>query len=145
MKNPTRTLAAAWLSLATLAGPAAAQDGFRVIVNPTNPVASLSEPQVSRLFLKKTLAWPSGLTVTAVDQERTSEVRRAFSQRVHVKDPDAVVSYWQTLVFAGRDTPPPIKGGDAAVVEYVRANPGAIGYVSESADLAGVKLVAVRK
>jgi ABC-type phosphate transport system substrate-binding protein len=145
MRNPGRALASLALSVTLFAGPAGAQDGFRVIVNPTNPVAALSEPQLSRLFLKKTLAWPSGLAVVAVDQERTSDVRRAFSQKIHDKDSDAVVSHWQTMVFSGRDTPPPIKATDAAVVEFVRANPGAIGYVSEAAELGGVKLVAVRK
>ena len=79
-----------------------------------------------------------------MDLERTSSVRRAFSLEVHAKDPDAIVAYWQTMVFSGRDTPPPIKTSDASVVEFVRANPGAIGYVSETADVAGVKVVPVR-
>jgi hypothetical protein len=79
-----------------------------------------------------------------LDQERTSTVRRAFSQKVHNKDADAVVACWQTMVFSGRDTPPPVKATDASVIELVRANPGAVGYVSETADAAGVKVVAVR-
>jgi hypothetical protein len=47
-------------------------------------------------------------------------------------------------VFSGRDTPPAIKASDASVLEFVRANPGAIGYVSPGADLAGVKVVSVQ-
>jgi ABC-type phosphate transport system substrate-binding protein len=131
-------------ALCLLAPPVPAQEGYRVIVNGTNPAVSLAEAEVSRLFLKKTVAWPSGLTVVPVDQERTSEVRRAFSREVHGKDADAIVSHWQTLVFSGRDTPPAIKGSDAAVVEFVKANPGAIGYVSPGADTAGVRTLSVR-
>jgi len=144
MKNPGRVLASFLLGVAALAASAHAQGGFRVIVNPANPVTSLRETELSRLFLKKTVSWPTGAPVAAVDQERMSAVRRAFSLEVHAKDPDAIVAHWQTMVFSGRDTPPPVKASDASVVEFVRANPGAIGYVSEAADTAGVKVVPVR-
>jgi ABC-type phosphate transport system substrate-binding protein len=145
MKSPGRVLASLLLAAAALLGSARAQgEGFRVIVNPQNPVTALSEQELSRLFLKKSVTWPGGGSVAPVDQERTSAVRRAFSQKVHNKDADAVVAHWQTMVFSGRDTPPPVKATDASVVEFVRASPGAVGYVSEAADVAGVKVVAVR-
>jgi ABC-type phosphate transport system substrate-binding protein len=144
MKTLGRAVASLLLGAVPLAGTAQAQEGFRVIVNTMNPVASLSQPELSRLFLKKTVTWPGGAAVAAVDQERTSPVRRAFSLKVHDKDPDAVVSHWQTMVFSGRDTPPPVKATDASVVDFVRANPGAIGYVSESADVTGVKTIGLR-
>lgn len=145
MKSPGRVLASLLLAAAALLGSARAQgEGFRVIVNPQNPVSALSEQELSRLFLKKSVTWPGGGSVAPVDQERTSAVRRAFSQKVHNKDADAVVAYWQTMVFSGRDTPPPVKATDASVIEFVRANPGAVGYVTDSAELSGVKAVAVR-
>ena len=144
MKMTGRAFACFLLGAATLVGSANAQDRFRVIVNPANPATSLSSAELSRLFLKKTVSWPGGLPVAAVDQERKSSVRRAFSRAVHAKDPDAIVSHWQTMVFSGRDTPPPVKASDASVIEFVRSNPGAIGYVSETADLAGVKALAIR-
>jgi ABC-type phosphate transport system substrate-binding protein len=139
-----RAIAPFLATLLLLAPVAPAQEGFRVIVNSANPTAALAAAEVSRLFLKKTVAWPSGLTVAPVDQERTSDVRKAFSKDVHGKDADAIVSHWQTMVFSGRDTPPAIKGSDAAVVEFVKANPGAIGYVSAGADTAGVKTLQLR-
>jgi ABC-type phosphate transport system substrate-binding protein len=139
-----RALACFLLGVAALATSAHAQDGFRVIVNPANPVTSLRESELSRLFLKKTVSWPTGAPVAAVDQERTSSVRKAFSLEIHAKDPDAIVAHWQTMVFSGRDTPPPVEASDASVVDFVRANPGAIGYVSPGTDLSGVKLLAVR-
>lgn len=144
MKTCGRAIASFLLGAVALVGSAHAQDGFRVIVNPANPLTSLRETELSRLFLKKTVSWPTGAPVAAVDQERTSSVRRAFSLEVHSKDADAVVAHWQTMVFSGRDTPPPVKTSDASVLEFVRGNPGAIGYVSGAADTAGVKVVAIR-
>jgi ABC-type phosphate transport system substrate-binding protein len=144
MRTTGRAFAAVLLGTLALLGSASAQDGFRVIVNASNPTTALRAVELSRLFLKKTVDWPDGTPAAPVDQERTSSVRRQFSQKVHGKDADAVVSHWQTMVFSGRETPPPIRTTDAAVVEFVRANPGAIGYVTDAADLAGVKVLAVR-
>ena len=144
MATRARLAAVLLLALAALRPAQATPTGFRVIVNPANPVGALSGNELSRLFLKKTVSWPTGAPVAAVDQERTSDVRRSFSQKVHARDADAIVAHWQTMVFSGRDTPPPVRSTDAAVVEFVRANPGAIGYVSDAADLSGVKVLAVR-
>ncbi len=134
------TLAVLFL-LAT--GPAGA-DGFRVIANPSVTVTSIGSADLSRLFLKTTTAWPDGQRAVVVDQERTSPVRAAFSRAVHQRDPEAVVAYWQTMVFSGRETPPSVRSGDAAVLALVRATPGAVGYVSDGAALEGVKTIAVK-
>lgn len=71
-------------------------------------------------------------------------MRRKFSQDVIGRSVSAVKSYWQSLIFAGRDIPPPELDSDAQIVEYVQKHPGAIGYVSPSADVSGVKLLAVK-
>jgi hypothetical protein len=43
-------------------------------------------------------------------------------------------------MFSGREVPPPVRDSDTAVIEYVRANSGAIGYIAPSATLPnGVK------
>ncbi len=53
-------------------------------------------------------------------------------------------SFWQQQIFSGKDVPPEKKKSDAEVIEFVSANPGAIGYVSVSASLGdGVKAVSV--
>jgi hypothetical protein len=41
--------------------------------------------------------------------------------------------------------PPPERRSDAEIVEYVRTTPGAIGYVSERAAVAGVRVVHVQE
>ena len=51
------------------------------------------------------------------------------------KDAAAMLAYWQSQVFVGRTTPPPVKSGDAEVIAHVAAAAGGIGYVSPSAQL----------
>jgi ABC-type phosphate transport system substrate-binding protein len=133
-------LATTWLA----AGAVSAQGTYKLIVHPSNPASTLPRSDVARMFLKKVTTWPDGRPVAVIDQERTSEVRKVFSRDVHQRDADAVANYWQTAVFSGRDVPPPIGRTDDEVLAFVRANPGAIGYVSGGADTTGVKVVTVK-
>jgi hypothetical protein len=82
--------------------------------------------------------------VAAVDQPRTAPVRAAFSKDVHKKDVDAVAAYWATLVYSGRELPPPVKRTDDEVLDFVRHTPGAVGYVSADAPTEGVKVIALK-
>jgi ABC-type phosphate transport system substrate-binding protein len=127
-----------------LSVPVTAQAGYRLVVNKASTVDSLSRAEVARIFLKKVTTWPGGAPIQVVDQERSAPTRKAFSAAVHQKDADAVAAHWQVLVFSGRDVPPKIVKSDTEVLEFVRANPGAVGYVSGETDLGGVKAVAVR-
>jgi ABC-type phosphate transport system substrate-binding protein len=130
-----------------LASPrvAQAQDGFKLIVNSTNPVGTLKAADVSKLFLRKQTRWTNGRNVQPVDQAESAAARRKFSQAVHGMDVPSVKSFWQEVVFSGRGEPPVEKPSDGEVVAYVRANPNAIGYVSPEAPVADVKVVSVRR
>jgi ABC-type phosphate transport system substrate-binding protein len=129
--------------LAAAATPAAPP--FTVVVNDANPISSLSEDEVSDLFLKKTSRWKDGSLVLPVDQGEDSHVRERFNHEVHRKSAAAVRAYWQQRIFSGRDVPPPEKRGDAEVIAFVRNNAAAIGYVSATAPVSGVKVVTVRQ
>ena len=78
-----------------------------------------------------------------VDLKAGSAVREEFSRVVLGRSTDAVVSYWQAWVFSGRGSLPPEKSSDAEVIAYVKANPGAIGYISSTAQFEGVKVLEV--
>lgn len=137
------------LAVALAAAPAfdavvAAQSAYKVIVNPANAATALSKTELARMFMKKVTAWPDGRAVAAVDQDRNSPARQAFSADVHQKDADAVAAQWQVVVFSGRDVPPKILRSDEEVIAFVRSNPGAIGYVSPGVALDGVRAVTVR-
>jgi ABC-type phosphate transport system substrate-binding protein len=132
-------------SLASLlpAGPALADGpGFKLIVHPSSPIASLPRDEVSKLFLRKTTSWAASDKPEPVDQI-DGPLRQKFSQFVHQKSAGALKLYWQQQVFSGRASPPPEKANDAAVVEFVSGNAGGIGYVSEGAPTGSCKVVTV--
>jgi len=59
---------ALWPTVAGSPGYAQASDGFKVIVNVSNPTAEMSQKQLERVFLKKQQKWPNGFGITVVDQ-----------------------------------------------------------------------------
>ncbi|HET7746627.1 MAG TPA: phosphate ABC transporter substrate-binding protein [Vicinamibacteria bacterium] len=140
----TAVVCAGVLLAGLLRAPAARPTtSYLVIVNAENPVEELSRDDVSRIFLKKTAHWPDGRAVAPLDLAPTVPVRGEFSREVLRKSVRAVQAYWKREIFSGRSSPPPELATEAEVVAAVRANPHAVGYVSDEASLFGVKIIDV--
>lgn len=135
-------LVATLVAVMSASATAFAQDGYRIVVNPTNPVSSLSRAQVSKLFLDKG-TWDDGGAVSPVDLLPTSPVREGFSKDLLGLPIPAAVDRMRETAKAAGVNPPPALATDREVLAYVRLKPGAIGYVSLGADVSGVKVVAV--
>ena len=131
-------------SLFVLAFTSEDSTNFKVIVNVSNSVTEMSKAQTSKLFLKKKTKWEDGSKVIPVDLAESSSVRVDFSKAIHGKRVSAIKSYWQKLIFSGRAVPPPMKASDPEVVNFVKANRGAIGYVSADASIADVKVLKIK-
>lgn len=120
-------------------------DGYKVVVNSANATSSESKNTLSKIFLKKVREWDSKDKITAYDLDDKSEVRKAFSDAVHGKSVSAIKSYWQRMIFSGRDVPPDEISSEADLLKKVAADKGAIGYVSAKTPLPdGVKELKVK-
>jgi ABC-type phosphate transport system substrate-binding protein len=60
------------------------------------------------------------------------------------KNDTAYRAGWRSLVFSGQATMPKSVDGDAAVVEFVSHNAGAVGYISKASPHDGVKVLAIK-
>jgi ABC-type phosphate transport system substrate-binding protein len=116
--------------------------GYKIVVNSSNPMTSISRDEVSRIFLKKSTKFPDGRSASPMDLPVGSPIRESFSKGIHGKPASAVDAYWQQQIFSGRDIPPPQKSEDA-VLSFVRSNENAIAYVSAGADTGGLKVINV--
>jgi ABC-type phosphate transport system substrate-binding protein len=119
--------------------------GFVVVVNAANPITSLKKDRANGIFLKRATRWDDGSPVLPVNLEPSSPTREAFSRAVHGKGVGAVESVWQQEIFSGKEAPPPQRSSEAEVLSFVRAHPGAIGYVRAGTTLGDdVKVVPVQ-
>jgi ABC-type phosphate transport system substrate-binding protein len=141
---PMRSSFIAMVALLVTVTALAQVPAYRVIVNPSNAVTTMTRDQIAEVFLKKITRWPGGETIRPVDLHGSSSVREKFADHVLRRSLAAVRSYWQQLIFSGRNIPPPELDSDAAVIAYVLKYPGAIGYVSGEADVDRVKVIIVK-
>lgn len=125
--------------------PAPAVPAFRVIVNANNVLSNVDRALLQDAFLKKRTRWPNDTVIRPVDLVSSSSVRRDFTKDVLGRSVAAVRAYWQQRIFSGSDIPPPEVDSEAGVVDYVRKHEGAVGYVSGTAALDGVKEIAVER
>jgi ABC-type phosphate transport system substrate-binding protein len=109
--------------------------GYVVVVNAANPTTSLKKDKANSIFLKRIARWDDGSAVVPVNLNGSSTTRDAFSRVVHGKRASAIEAFWQQQIFAGKEAPPVERTGDSDVLAFVRANPGAIGYVSAATSL----------
>ncbi|NQD38389.1 phosphate ABC transporter substrate-binding protein [Permianibacter sp. IMCC34836] len=120
---------------------AVAQAEVSVVVHPSSPAASMSEDDISKLFLGKSKSFPNGDTAVPINQNEGSAVRDKFNDAVVKKNASQLKAYWSQLVFTGKGTPPKDAGDDAEVKKLVAANPNMIGYIDSSAVDGSVKVV----
>lgn len=138
-------LTLAFAAIASVAPAQLSAQRFVIVVNPRNPVSRLNQAQLSRIYLGKLQAWDMNgalQPVAPVDQTPDSPLRAVFSQRMLHKSVSETASYWRQELYAGRNVPPPEQSEDEAL-QTVRSVVGAIAYVSDKADLKGVKVVTV--
>jgi ABC-type phosphate transport system substrate-binding protein len=114
-----------------------------VIANPSVKTAEISKNDLRDLFTGSATALPGGGKVVPI-LLKAGTVYEEFLQ-VYIGKSDAVYrAGWRSLVFSGEGSMPKTLDSDAAVVEFVAHNTGAIGYISKATPHEGVKVLAVR-
>jgi len=126
-------------AIASLALAGTVHAGVSVVANPDVGDVTLSADEVTALFLAKANSVGS-VDASPVDQEGNA-VRETFVEEVMGRNESQMKSYWSRLVFTGKGEPPQAFSSDAEVLDYVRSNSGAIGYVDSAADTSGTNVV----
>jgi ABC-type phosphate transport system substrate-binding protein len=114
-----------------------------VIANPSVKAAEVSKSDLRDVFTGAASNLKDGSHVTPV-LLKSGSAHSEFLAEYIGKDDTAFRASWRSLVFSGQATMPKSLDSEAAVVEYVAHNPGAIGYISKATPHEGVKVLAVR-
>lgn len=108
------------LTFSLFAAPALAQQGAVVSQTEIDPA------RVSRIYMGQSRE------LIAVNQPADSAVRQAFEAEVIGRSPEQIKAHWSRLLFTGRAVELRDVASDEAVLEFVRSNPGTIGYISDA-------------
>jgi ABC-type phosphate transport system substrate-binding protein len=125
--------------------PALAWADIAVIVNKNNQVVQLTRQQVSDLYLGRSRIFPNGEYALVFDLPRDANLRRRFFSKIANMTQQQLNSYWSRLMFTGQVLPPQVIPDERTVLELVRRNPGAMGYISAESLDATVRVVLTLK
>jgi len=134
------------VSLLCLAWSLASAADVVVIVHPDNPLQSLSQREVSDLYLGRARSFQNGddrtpLLARIYEQPAESPLRDAFFRSLNGMNIKQLNAYWARLRFSGEVLPPTVLPNSRSVVDTVRRDRNAIGYVHSSEIGDSVKIV----
>ena len=118
-------------------------EGFQLIANPANPTTSVDVSFVRDAYLKRQAVWDNGETIRPIDLTSRFPARETFTHDVLQKTLAQLRVYWNQQIFSGKGVPPPEVDSEAAMIAYVMARRGAIGYLPANASLGGTKLLSL--
>ncbi|MCZ2495238.1 hypothetical protein GN316_00565 [Xylophilus sp. Kf1] len=112
-----------------------------VVVSAQSAIRNLSQQDLLALYTGRTRTLAGGEPVTPVDQQRDGAARADFYQALTGMDIARINSYWARLHFTGQVQPPQTVIDDAAMVQRLRNDRSAIGYLTREPQDASVRVV----
>ena len=116
-----------------------------VVVPSASAVHVLTQKQVIDIYMGRSRAFPGGDFAVPFDMPRDSTERAAFYQALTGMGPSQVNSYWSRLMFSGQIQPPQALSGEAAMLDTVKRNASAIGYLHQEPADKSLRVVLVLK
>jgi len=99
-----------------------------IIVNKASPLTAAQASDIQRVYLGKTQKI-DGTAVTPINQTKNTSLSDTFNKVVLNKSGNQVKAYWSKLIFTGKGTPPQELNNDVEVINAVRGDVNAIGYI----------------
>lgn len=121
-----------------------ARADLAIIAHPDNPLASLSEKDVQKIFLGRLRMFPdSDLETQTLDLPDNSELYSRFYARIAQMTPAKVRRYRAFYLFSGKGKVPYQAQNQQDAINKVTTEKNAIGYVDATSDLTGVKVLLI--
>ena len=112
------------------------------IVKADNPQTTISKGKLKNILLGKMKKWGNGDQVVLVTLQSGDRHER-FIKKFAGKTAKQFTNYWRKMVFSGKGKMPPAFTSEAALIAFVKANTGAIGYVASETAQDGTKVLTV--
>lgn len=117
-----------------------------VIVHPDNPVLSLTERQVSDLYLGRAKHFQIsneeiGPAAAVLEYPANSPLRETFFRQLNGMSLSQINAYWARLRFSGEVLPPTTLADSRSMLQFVSRSRNAIGYIDAAVANDSVKVV----
>ncbi len=122
------------------AATTAAAASLAVVANPGLEGVPPNLRVLSRIYRRQQRISTTGSPLVPVNLPAGDPLRRVFSLALFGQPPEAMLEYWDQMYFHGI-SPPKVLESQAAVLRFVAATPGAIGYVAGCRTGPGVRVL----
>lgn len=106
-----------------------------VIVNSENEIHHITSVDLKRIYLGKINHWGNGETVQKATLKKGARIQELWLSTVLKMTEREFQQIWLKNIFTGKGEPPESFTTLKKVIEFVSANTGAIGYISEADSL----------
>jgi ABC-type phosphate transport system substrate-binding protein len=120
-----------------------AQAQVIVIANPSVRASEITKSDLRDVFTGAATELKDGSRVVPI-LLKAGTVHEEFLQVYIGKNDTAYRAGWRSLVFSGQASMPKSLDTDAAVVDFIAHNAGAIGYIGKATAHEGVKVIAIK-
>ena len=134
-------LLVAILGVPLFAGAARAQE-ILIVANRSVSVSQISATQLRDIFMGTRTRFNDGNRALPV-LLKGGPVHEVFLSRIVGDNPEEFRVRWRRMVFTGQGSMPKEVSSEQALIDYVSATPGAIGYASRLPDPGAVKVLTV--
>ena len=122
-----------------------AQEPYVVVANRSVVLTTIDQSMLQKIYLGKIIQWRNGDVIVPVTLKE-GKVHEAFLKEVVKKSPGAFSNFWISQLYTGKAIPPPSFEDEEAVLDFIVATKGAVGYISKSVlteDVTEVKVLNV--
>jgi len=108
----------------------AARAELLVVGHLKSNIENLTAKQVQDIYLGRVRVLPNGKFALPIDQP--SPLRAEFYEKLTGRSVEQINAYWARIIFTGQASPPQQLPSDDVVMQTVRENEGAIGYINKT-------------
>jgi ABC-type phosphate transport system substrate-binding protein len=128
--------------VATMAGQQ--ETGVAVVVNPENPVSSISSADLRQIFAGDKQSWSSNLPVFPIVRAPEARERQVLLKQILKMTEPEYKHYWLQKTYSGEAPQQPVTVfSNGMQLEAVRAKKGGIALINVEDLRAGVKIIKV--
>ena len=105
-----------------------ANHAIAIIIPAHSTSPGLTREKLALIYKRKILYWDNDTKIQPVNLPISHALRSSFSQLLLGQSPEDMESFWNDMYFHGI-LPPYVLGSEEAVIRFIAATPGSIGYV----------------
>jgi len=126
--------------LVFLFGNSQALADVQVIAHPSVNIESLSQRDLSRIYVNQMKFWSDQKRLTVFSFSTKSSILRDFSVGKLRMQPHQLTRVWKRLTFSGTGRAPLTVNTEKEMLQKIISTPGSIGYVLKTTDMENMPL-----